>query len=287
MNSTPYVQKNLRSFVGNNRYFNLPTVFKKIDTAQKYNFYSYRQLKERDFDQRVDSIVGQKISSEYVFSDLKGDPVKLSELLASGPLLIEFGSKSCPIFRGIENSMDSVWNDYKGQAQVVLLYTREAHPGFFSAEHNSFEQKLRAAKKLETAGVKRRILVDSIEGSFHDVMGAFPNGGLIIAKDGVVTHHSPWTQPEKMRVYLDELLMAGGLGKNMSEFTANACPMPKHLDRAQMLKMMLAISWVGGPDALLDFVGNHLLKKRAPEVSSRMKAVCDRGEYKITRRRAY
>ena len=78
----------------------------------------------------------------------------------------------------------------------IFLYTHEAHPGENWPHLTSFEQKLRHARALrDILGVRRPILVDTLEGACHRAYGSMPNMTWIISQSGIPVYKSDWTDP--------------------------------------------------------------------------------------------
>ena len=61
--------------------------------------------------------------------------------------------------------------------QSVFLYIREAHPGEDLHHHDSLQRKLDHARKFrEEFRVRRRILVDDLDGAGHRAFGGQSEG---------------------------------------------------------------------------------------------------------------
>jgi hypothetical protein len=76
----------------------------------------------------------------------------------------------------------------------IFMYTHEAHPGEHYPHLTSMEQKFRHARDLrDVLGVKRPILVDSLDGACHRAYGSMPNMTWIFGRSGVPVYKSNWT----------------------------------------------------------------------------------------------
>jgi hypothetical protein len=76
----------------------------------------------------------------------------------------------------------------------VFVYTHEAHPGENYPHHTSMEQKSRHARDLrDVLGVRRPILVDSLDGACHRAYGSMPNMSWIFTSAGLPVYKSDWT----------------------------------------------------------------------------------------------
>lgn len=90
----------------------------------------------------------------------------------------------------------------------VFLYTREAHPGENYRHHTSLEDKRHHARAFQAEfDVKRRILLDDLEGTAHRAYGMLPNMTWIIGGGGIIHYKAAWTDPgdieEALRYSLD------------------------------------------------------------------------------------
>jgi hypothetical protein len=69
--------------------------------------------------------------------------------------------------------MDALAAEYAERGfDSLFIYTREAHPGEILPHHTSFAQKLRCAALPTEQGVRRRILVDALDGAAISCNGA-------------------------------------------------------------------------------------------------------------------
>ncbi|MCL7417041.1 MAG: hypothetical protein M8354_04285, partial [Halalkalicoccus sp.] len=91
--------------------------------------YNYRRFRFWPADQGIDRGVtsGTEAPDATVYT-LEGNPVELSGLWEDRPIVIEFGSITCPIFAAKVDAMDALAQTYDG-IDFYIVYTREAHPG--------------------------------------------------------------------------------------------------------------------------------------------------------------
>lgn len=92
-------------------------------------------------------------------------------------------------------AMDDLADRYADRAvSSVFLYTREAHPGENYRHHTSMEDKrANAGAFQEQYGVRRPILLDTLEGDAHRAYGVLPNMTWIIGRGGIVQYKAAWT----------------------------------------------------------------------------------------------
>jgi hypothetical protein len=79
---------------------------------------------------------------DFALRTLEGGRVSLSELRGR-PVVLEFGSYTCPIFCGHVEPMEAVAERHP-EATFLVVYTREAHPGEVTAEHRSLDDRRRS-----------------------------------------------------------------------------------------------------------------------------------------------
>jgi hypothetical protein len=133
-------------------------------------------------------------------------------------LLIEFGSYSCPSFRQHAAAMEQLKADYAGNSDLALLivYTKEAHPaGAWEVARNReqriaveqpADQAARAAlaKKAQAAlRLTIPLALDSMDDAAAAAFGGFPNGAVLVGRDGRVIARQQWTDPTGLHRLID------------------------------------------------------------------------------------
>ena len=109
--------------------------------------------------------------------------------------------------------MEPLAAEYAGQGVTSLfIYTREAHPGERMPHHTSYAQKLAQARAFrDEQGVRRRILVDALDGPVHRLYGALPNITWIILRRGTIAYKAAWTDARDVRLALEQIARLGEL----------------------------------------------------------------------------
>ena len=152
-------------------------------TPEAYAVYNYLHF-DRDAYATANQhrkVVAGGAAPPHTVYDLQGNAVPLTTLWRERPVVIEFGSVSCPVFDDRISPMEKLARDYRGQADFYVLYTREAHPGQNYPRHQNLEQKISYARDLQRLeGIERRVLVDDVDGSMHRDYGAWPDSAFII-----------------------------------------------------------------------------------------------------------
>jgi hypothetical protein len=177
----------------------------------------------------------------FELPDLDGRHHRLSDYYGH-PVVIEFGSYTCPIFCGHLPAMEDVAREHPDTAFLVI-YTREAHPGEVTPAHATQAAKHRAAARLageET--ISRVILVDDLDGTVHRHYGGGWDSVFVLDAQGRVVLRRAWNDPGQVRVTLDAL---AGRTVQPSESAEMAPP----ASRAGFGHGLLR----GGASAVLDF----------------------------------
>jgi thiol-disulfide isomerase/thioredoxin len=137
------------------------------------------------------------------------------------PVVIEFGSSTCPICTDGLSSMQSVAERYAGRAEFLFVYCREAHrPSGGAGEYlQNGEPARRAAnwqerrqgamllrQRIEPA---RRLLLDGFgSASLYDHLFAGSGADdalVVVAPDGRVALVSRWANADEIEAYLRTL----------------------------------------------------------------------------------
>ncbi len=104
--------------------------------------------------------------------------------------------------------MDAIADRHADRAvRSVFIYTREAHPGELYRHHTSMEGKRDNARALrEVVGIKRQILLDTVDGPAHQAYGTLPNMTWIFGRGGLILYKSAWTDPKDVEDALGRAL---------------------------------------------------------------------------------
>lgn len=174
---------------------------------------------------------------------LDGSPWLLAEELGR-PVVLEFGSYTCPIFCGHVSAMEKLAAEFP-EAAFIAIYAREAHPGDITRAHAAIEDCHRLARlTMQREGIGRTVLVDSLDGVAHLLWGGGYNPVFVLDPQGHVVVRRFWNEPSDVRTALT--MLREGLRPvpvESSRFGAAA-------ERGPLGSEMLAR---GGPEAVRDF----------------------------------
>ncbi|MFB3921780.1 MAG: tetratricopeptide repeat protein [Terriglobia bacterium] len=134
-------------------------------------------------------------------------PVRLSGFRGKTPVVLVFGSYSCPNFRGAAEALNEMFRRYGRRAPFFLIYIREAHAtGDWESTRNMREgvavaPALTLEEKGDHAAMCRRelhlefpALVDGVDGSVEAAYAAWPSRAFVIGPDGRVRYRTWLTQ---------------------------------------------------------------------------------------------
>ena len=135
--------------------------------------------------------------------------------------MLEFGSMSCPVFRTHAQNMERLKSMEGARAFFMIVYTREAFPaGDKNVERNRDEgvnipqaaslddRKAEALEAQRELRITIPMAVDSMNDSVSSAFGTFPNGAVVIGKDGNIAARQHWTNPDTLRTAIDEAVNA-------------------------------------------------------------------------------
>ncbi|CAN5891762.1 hypothetical protein BH23ACT10_BH23ACT10_16490 [soil metagenome] len=176
---------------------------------------------------------------DAIVERLDGPPIRLAEV-ADGPLVVETGSTTCPLYRRNIPKMRAVADAHP--AAFAMLYTREAHPGERRGAHRDMADKRAAAATLpDAAGEWRQILVDDLDGTLHRRLEGAPDSITVLDHAGTVLSYHHDGDPRAVGAFLDSL----EAGRPDPSIRARFVPPAPHVALPALL--------VGGWQAVRDF----------------------------------
>jgi tetratricopeptide (TPR) repeat protein len=135
--------------------------------------------------------------------------VRLIDFRGRAPVVLVFGSYSCPNFRASADALNTLFQRYGRQAPFFLVYIREAHAaGDWQSTRNvregvavapalTMEDKedhaVMCTRKLH---LKFPALVDTTDGSAEAAYAAWPSRAFVIGPDGRVRYSTRLTQQD-------------------------------------------------------------------------------------------
>ncbi len=131
----------------------------------------------------------------------------LRDFRGKSPVVLVFGSYTCPNFRESAEALTSMYRRYRANVPFLLIYIREAHAaGDWQSTRNERENVSLApvstlADKQEHAAMCSRklhlpfpALVDGMDGRVEKSYNAWPSRAFIISRDGRVLYSTRLTE---------------------------------------------------------------------------------------------
>jgi len=141
---------------------------------------------------------------DFELVDLDGRRHRLADLRGR-PVVIEFGSYTCPIFCAQVPSMRALALGHP-EASFLAIYAREAHPGEITGPHTTMETKVEAARRLaRDEDLGRTLLVDDLDGRVHRAYGGVWDPAFVLDGSGRVVLRRAWNDPVQVEQTLDAL----------------------------------------------------------------------------------
>ena len=125
------------------------------------------------------------------------DHITLAQLRNNGPVLLVFGSYTCPNFRGAADTLNRLYSEYKDRIPFYLIYIREAHsttdwestrnqregivlkPATSMGEHQ--DHATMCVRKLH---IEFPTLLDSMNGAAEKAYAAWPSRAYLVDNQG-------------------------------------------------------------------------------------------------------
>lgn len=141
-----------------------------------------------------------------------GGTLRLSDL-SGAPVLLRFGSPTCPVTIGTVESFSELYSKWGDRVQFVEVVIRQAHPGHRVPAHTTDEQKEEEAfsYKVEN-GLPWAVAADDVEGTTHQVYGTLAAPVYLIDSEGRVAWYSLWSNARVVDHAIETLLDRGGVG---------------------------------------------------------------------------
>jgi Spy/CpxP family protein refolding chaperone len=150
---------------------------------------------------------------------MNGDALHLSTYKGKVVVLV-FGSYTTPAFRDKASALPSLAEKYNGRAKMVIVYTKEAHPSDGWTVERNKQEGVEIAQPTDLAGRKAAaqqavtalhlgnipIALDSMDDAAANAFAAFPDGVVIIGKDGKIAAREHWLEPTALPAMIDAAL---------------------------------------------------------------------------------
>ncbi len=127
-----------------------------------------------------------------------GEMIAKEHFLGKRPLLVVFGSATCPMTLSSIESLKRLHEQFGDRVTFVTLNVREAHPAENVAQPRTFEQKLEHARRLKQQfDIPWTVASDDIDGPLHRALDTKPNAAYLTDVDGRLVFRSLWAGDER------------------------------------------------------------------------------------------
>lgn len=122
-----------------------------------------------------------------------GERLTNSDVLNDRPVLLVFGSMTCPMTASSAPSIQDLQTEFGDRVEFIMLYVREAHPGENYPQVEAIEDKIQAAKALKDFyKIEWTVAVDTLEGGLHRALDPKPNAAYLVGSNGIILFRSLW-----------------------------------------------------------------------------------------------
>jgi hypothetical protein len=157
-----------------------------------------------------------QMAPQFRLSRMDGSFVTLSSLKGRVVVLV-FGSYSSPMLRDRVAGLNQLTLGVETKADVYLVYTKEMHPagGWDSTRNELDHVSVQEAQTMDEKEMAARhcravlrlnmpVLVDDLEDSATTAFGTFPDGAVVINRDGTIVESQQWAEPTALRRIVDQ-----------------------------------------------------------------------------------
>ncbi|GAB3246005.1 redoxin domain-containing protein [Nocardioides dilutus] len=117
--------------------------------------------------------------------------------LGSRPVLMVFGSRTCPVTESAAPRLAQLHREFGDDVRFVFINTREAHPGDLIPQPSTPAQKRAHAEALrQHHGIAYEVAVDDIDGTVHRRFSPKPNSAYLVRPDGTVAYRAHWANDD-------------------------------------------------------------------------------------------
>src|SRR5262245_19216329 len=171
-----------------------------------------------------DELLVGSLAPDFTLTDAAGKiQTTLSAFRGQKPVVLIFGSFTCPPFRSGLTEMDGLYQKYKEKAEFRFIYIREAHPDSILrvtegektvltkiGQTNNFAERAHVAQQCsQTLKLTMPMLIDTTDNKTNAAYAGWPNRLVIVAKDGTVAYKEPEGasfKPDAVEKWLEENL---------------------------------------------------------------------------------
>jgi hypothetical protein len=132
------------------------------------------------------------MAPDFDLPTTSGGRFRLGARRGKTPVLLTFGSLTCPQTIGAVAALKDVAREFRGRIELVTVYVRELHPGERRPQPRSLLTKMsRAREWIALDGVTWTVAVDRLDGETHRAYGSLPAPAFLVDSTGRITARWP------------------------------------------------------------------------------------------------
>jgi Flp pilus assembly protein TadD/peroxiredoxin len=161
---------------------------------------------------------------DFTLSQLHSpNSIRLQNFRGKSPVVLVFGSYTCPNFRAAARDLDRLYAAYGQQAPFLLVYIREAHTSDnwqstrnerehvdLSAVRTMGDKEQHATMCVRKLQMGFPALIDGMDGKVESAYSAWPSRAFVIGKDGRILYSTRLTeldfQPSEMEMAIKQAI---------------------------------------------------------------------------------
>ena len=214
------------------------------------NTYRYKhfttRLLFRDLRFRKEAAGPGDLIPPFELITTSGDRLDNPAVFGDKPVLLIFGSMTCPMTASAAPSVQELYADFGDRIDFIMLYVREAHPGEHIRQAESMEEKLDHARALQDFyDIQWMVAADNIDGDLHRALDPKPNSAYLMDNEGVILFRSLWAADHDA---LHQALAAAATGRVPTRKQSEALRGPVVRAMGKVQEVMER----GGPQAVKD-----------------------------------
>ncbi len=122
-----------------------------------------------------------------------GDHLTNSSVFGDKPVLLIFGSMTCPMTASAAPSVQKLYDEFGDGVEFIMLYVREAHPGEHFTQAETMDVKIEYARALkEFYDIPWTVAADNVDGDLHRALDPKPNSAYLMDNEGTILFRSLW-----------------------------------------------------------------------------------------------
>ena len=193
-----------------------------------------------------------------------GDSLENRDVFGDKPVLLIFGSMTCPMTASAMPSLQALYAEFSGQIDFIMLYVREAHPGEHFTQSEIIEDKLENARSLKQFyNIRWTVAVDNIDGDLHRALDPKPNAAFLMSNTGEILFRSLWAA-DRQALHRALAAVAAGRALQTKQSQALLGPVARAMGQVQEVmeragpQAVTDLWWAGLPMALAGRIASFI-----------------------------